>query len=90
VELSYKLKTRAAILLRSKFSEREEIRSAVNRLYRFRSKVVHGRPAPPDFESAESGVNICLEAVRAMVGRANRPNFVAWELTGSPTDSPKE
>ena len=86
-ELTYKLRLRAALLLGMTLAERREIRRAVGALYDLRSKVVHGRPRrPEDIESdarhAARGLDICTQAVRAMVRRNVHPDFAMWELTG--------
>jgi hypothetical protein len=91
-ELTYKLRLRAALLLGNTLAEREEIRQAVRDLYHLRSKVVHGRARGaedtlPDQRCASRGLEICKQAVRAIVRRNARPDFAAWELTGGPRDN---
>jgi hypothetical protein len=88
-ELTYKLRLRAALLLGATLSERREIRQAVRDLYDLRSKVVHGRARRPedtlpDAQRASRGLEICTQAVRAIVQRNARPDFATWELTGGP------
>jgi hypothetical protein len=91
-ELTYKLQLRAALLLGATLPERCEIRQAVNDLYKLRSKVVHGRVRKPkeamlDAQRASRGLEICTQAVRAIVQRNAPPDFPTWELTGGPHDN---
>ncbi|MGO9006774.1 MAG: hypothetical protein ACLQIQ_06240 [Beijerinckiaceae bacterium] len=91
-ELTYKLRLRAALLLGTTYNERLEISEAVRKLYDLRSKVVHGRArlpkhTLPDTQCASRGLEICTQAVRAIVRRNTRPDFAEWELTGGPVDS---
>ena len=86
-ELTYKLRLRAALLLGATLPERPEIRRAVHDLYDLRSKVVHGRARKPndtlpDARCAARGLEICTQAVRAIVQHNARPDFATWELTG--------
>jgi hypothetical protein len=86
-ELTHKLSLRAALLVGTTLSEREEIRKAVRAFYRLRSGVVHGRARrpednAPDAQCASRGLEICTQAVRAIVQRNARPDFATWELTG--------
>lgn len=90
-ELTYKLRLRAALLLGKTLPERREIRQAVRDLYDLRSKVVHGRARQlkdvlPDTRCASRGLEICTQAVRAIVQRNARPDFPTWELAGGPRD----
>lgn len=91
-ELTYKLRLRAALLLGTTLAERQEIRKAVHDLYNLRSKVVHGRARRPEDRSADArcasrGLEICTQAVRAIVQRNARLDFAEWELTGGPRDN---
>lgn len=86
-ELSYKLRIRAALLLGKTLAERRDIQRAVGKLYSLRSKVVHGRArraqdALADGQCAKRGLEICSQAVRAIVEGNARPDFATWELTG--------
>jgi hypothetical protein len=86
-ELTYKLRLRAALLLGTALPDRREIRKAVRDLYELRSKVVHGRArshgnASSDERCASRGLEICAQAVRAIVQRNALPDFATWELTG--------
>jgi hypothetical protein len=86
-EMTYKLGLRAALLLGTTLTERQEIREAVRNFYRLRSKVVHGRvrgtqDSPLDSQCVWQGLKICTQAVRSIVLRNARPDFAAWELTG--------
>jgi hypothetical protein len=90
-ELTYKLRLRAALLLGKSIEERQKIREDVGRLYDLRSKVVHGRVrvakhASRDKQVASRGLEICTQAVRAIVQRNAAPDFPMWELTGGPCD----
>jgi Apea-like HEPN len=91
-ELTYKLRLRAALLLGTTLDERRKIRDDVRDLYDLRSSVVHGRVRRPkdtllDGQHASRGLEICTQAVRAIVQRNARPDFAAWELTGGPPDN---
>lgn len=93
-ELSYRLRLRAALLLGKTLTERQHIRRAVRDLYDLRSKVVHGgarraEDAPSDVRCASRGLEICTEAVRAIVQRNSRPDFSVWELIGGPQPDEK-
>ncbi|WP_246721789.1 HEPN domain-containing protein [Methylosinus sp. H3A] len=86
-ELTHKLRVRAALLLGSTLEERRDIRREVGKLYDLRSKVVHGIARKPeqiltDEQCASRGLEICKQAVRAIVIRNARPDFKTWELTG--------
>src|SRR5258706_10175731 len=83
---------RAALLLGTTLPERQEIRKAVRDLYRLRSKVVHGRARrsednAPDAQCASRGLEICTQAVRAIVRVNAPPDFATWELMGRPPDN---
>jgi hypothetical protein len=91
-ELTYKLRLRAALLLGTTLLEREEISRAVRDLYSLHSRVVHGGVRRPkdtlrDTQCASRGLEICTQAVRAIVQRNARPDFAKWELTGGPPES---
>jgi len=91
-ELTYRLQLRAALLLGTTLPERQEIRKAVRDLYRLRSKVVHGRARrsednAPDAQCASRGLEICTQAVRAIVRVNAPPDFATWELMGRPPDN---
>src|SRR5262249_22094734 len=90
-ELTYKLRLRAALLLGRTVDERQTIREDVRRFYDLRSKVVHGRvrgakDASRDGHIALRGLQICTQAVRAIVQRNALPDYGEWELTGGPSD----
>jgi len=92
-ELAYKLRLRAALLLGTTLDERKKIRQVVRDLYELRSKVVHGRARWPtdavsDAQCAARGLEICTQALRAIVRRNEQPDFAAWELMGGPLDAP--
>ena len=89
-ELTYKLRLRAALLLGKTLAERQEISESVANLYRLRSKVVHGRARRPqdhlrDTQCASRGLEICEQAVRAIVLNGTRPDFAVWEMVGGPS-----
>jgi hypothetical protein len=91
-ELTYKLRLRAALLLGRSVDDRKKIREDVGHLYNLRSKMVHGRvraakDAARDAHIASRGLEICTQAVRAIVQRKVLPDFARWELTGGPCDS---
>jgi hypothetical protein len=90
-EINYKLQLRAAILLGKTLSERLEIRESVRKLYSLRSKVVHGRKSKAkdklsDMSCAHRGLEICTQAVRAIVQHGIPLNFATWELTNGSLD----
>jgi hypothetical protein len=90
-ELTYKLRLRVALLLGRTVDERQQLREDVRRFYDLRSKVVHGRvraakDAERDEQVAARGLEICTQAVRAVVQRGALPDFARWELTGGPSD----
>jgi GTP cyclohydrolase III len=90
-ELTYKLRLRAALLVGTTIEKRHEISEAVKKLYNLRSSVVHGGVRKPkdalrDPELATRGLEICTQAVRAIVQRNALPDFARWELTGGPCD----
>lgn len=89
-ELTYKLRLRAALLLGKTLAERQEISESVASLYRLRSKVVHGRARRPqdhlqDAKCASRGLEICEQAVRAIILQGAKPDFSTWELLGGPS-----
>jgi hypothetical protein len=91
-ELTYRLRLRAALLLGKNLNERREISRAINDFYDLRSKTVHGRATSLD-EAAENacvkrGIEICADALRAIV-KLNRKYIPQdWELSGGAPAEP--
>ena len=68
----YRLRLRAALLLRQTLPERQEIRKAVHDPYKFRNRIANGqahRPDQTDTQRVRRGLEICSEAVRTTAMR---------------------
>lgn len=83
-ELTYKLKLRSALLLETTLENRRQVRKAVDRFYKLRSRTVHGRShqGNDDHQIAKEGLTICARVLRKIVERNEKPVPQDWELKG--------
>jgi hypothetical protein len=92
-ELVYRLRLRAALLLATDLDARRAISRAVRDFYSLRSTTVHGASTSSDEAiqnaCAKRGLEICADALRAIV-RMNK-KYIAqdWELSGGRPKEPE-
>ncbi|MDB5693562.1 MAG: hypothetical protein JWO81_2625 [Alphaproteobacteria bacterium] len=83
LELTYRLKLRAALILATGLPERKEIKSLVDELYSERSKVVHGDiPGARDQDLRERGERLVSNLIRKVLTLGSIPHWSHVELTG--------
>jgi hypothetical protein len=85
-ELTYRLRLRAALLLTTNLNARREISRAIRDFYNLRSTTVHGLATSADEAAqnacAKRGLEICADALRAIVKMNKKYIPQDWELSG--------